>query len=106
MQLINPSPDAGKTCGNSLIIQPRENGMKWITELLTKWLLCLAASGTAVCLAWEEPKITRPQLQIINGSSQTVDVFWLQSDNERVANGSIAPGKNTIIGTTIGHRFI
>ena len=35
----------------------------------------------------------RPVLQILNGSQQTLDVFWLKSDAERVPNGSIAPGK-------------
>jgi hypothetical protein len=48
---------------------------------------------------------TRPRLQIINGSSQTVNIFWLKSDTERVSNGSVAPGKNTVITTTLGHRF-
>ncbi len=47
----------------------------------------------------------RPVLQILNGSPQTLDVFWLKSDAERVANGSIAPGKDTTIITTLGHRF-
>ena len=47
----------------------------------------------------------RPKLQILNGSAQTVDVFWLRSDAERVPNGTIEPGKETSITTTIGHRF-
>src|SRR5689334_3401716 len=56
----------------------------------------------AAIYAAEEP---RPQLQIINGTDQTVDIFWLKSDTERVANGSVEPGKNTVITTTLGHRF-
>lgn len=48
----------------------------------------------------------RPRLQIINGTGQTVDVFWLKSDTERVPNGTVEPGKNTNITTTLGHRFI
>jgi dipeptidyl-peptidase-4 len=47
----------------------------------------------------------RPKIQIINGSTQAVDVFWLKSDTERVPNGSVAPGENTVITTTLGHRF-
>lgn len=47
----------------------------------------------------------RPRLQIINGSSQTIDILWLKSATERVPNGSVAPGKDTIITTTLGHRF-
>ena len=47
----------------------------------------------------------RPRLQIINGSEQPIDVFWLKSDTERVPNGSVQPGQDTIITTTIGHQF-
>jgi len=47
----------------------------------------------------------RPTLQIINGSSQPIDIFWLKLDTERVPNGSVAPGKDTVITTTLGHRF-
>ncbi len=47
----------------------------------------------------------RPRLQILNGSKQGVDIFWLKSDTDRVANGSLEPGKETVITTTIGHRF-
>lgn len=60
--------------------------------------LCLLGTG----LSAEAP---RPSLQIINGSSQPVDVFWLKSASERVPNGSVAPGKDTVITTTLGHRF-
>ena len=56
----------------------------------------------AAALADELP---RPKLQIFNGSVQPVDVFWLKSDTERVPNGTVAPGKETFITTTIGHRF-
>jgi hypothetical protein len=28
----------------------------------------------------------RPRLQILNGSPQTIDVFWMKSENERVSN--------------------
>ncbi|MDZ4848780.1 MAG: sialate O-acetylesterase [Pirellulaceae bacterium] len=47
----------------------------------------------------------RPKLQIINGSAQTVDVYWLNPNAERVPNGSVEPGKNTVISTTLGHHF-
>ena len=78
--------------------------MKRIAQLLAMCLPYLATTA-AVCLAWDAPQTGRAQLQIINGSPQTVDVFWLKSDTQRVSNGSIPPGKNTIIRTTIGHRF-
>ena len=48
----------------------------------------------------------RPKLQIINGSTQPIDIFWLKTDAERVANGSVAAGKDTVITTTLGHRFV
>lgn len=47
----------------------------------------------------------RPRLQIINGSSKTIEVFWLKNATERISNGSVAPGDDTIITTTLGHRF-
>jgi|GEM_PF-35047 len=52
-----------------------------------------------------ERRFGRPRLQIINGTSSTVDVFWLKSADERIRNGSVDPGKNTVITTTLGHRF-
>jgi hypothetical protein len=60
----------------------------------------------SVMLAGQAMGSERPRLQILNGSRQTVDVFWLKSDAERVPNGSVEPGKDTIITTTIGHRFV
>ena len=51
-------------------------------------------------------EIPRPKLQIINGSGQSVDIFWLKSDTERVPNGTVEPGQETILTTTLGHRFI
>ena len=47
----------------------------------------------------------RPRLQIINASKQPLEVFWLQSKTERVPNGTVAPGEDTVITTTLGHRF-
>ena len=57
------------------------------------------------CHAADRPKSARPKLQILNGSSRPIDVFWLKSDTERVSNGSVDPGKHTVITTTLGHRF-
>ncbi len=47
----------------------------------------------------------RPRLQILNGTGETADIFWLKSDTGRVSNGPVEPGRNSIITTTIGHRF-
>ena len=59
---------------------------------------------TSVVFAQERGS-RRPKLQILNGGAQTVDVFWLKPDGGRVPNGTIAPGRDTTITTTIGHRF-
>lgn len=48
----------------------------------------------------------RPRLQILNGSDQPVEVFWLKNDEERVSVATIAPSANDVVDTTIGHRFL
>lgn len=49
--------------------------------------------------------LDRPKLQIINGTAQVVEVFWINENGEQIPNGTVQPGKHTIIGTTLGHRF-
>jgi hypothetical protein len=71
-------------------------------NLLPRLIFLSAFFLSALCPAAEPP---RPKLQVINGSAQPVDIFWLKSATERVPNGSVAPGANTIITTAIGHRF-
>jgi hypothetical protein len=61
--------------------------------------------GVAAPLAGAPGSAPRPQLQIINGSAEAVNVFWLKTDTERIANGTVPAGEHTIITTTIGHRF-
>ena len=50
--------------------------------------------------------LDRPKLQILNAGEKTVEVFWIAADGKRVPNGKIEPGKDSIIGTTLGHRFV
>lgn len=69
------------------------------------WLAGLVHLSTILCQANDESASPRPRLQIINGSTQPIEVFWLKSDTERVSNGRIAPGKQEFIHTTLGHRF-
>ena len=45
------------------------------------------------------------QLQIQNACGHAVDVFWLKDAIERVPNGSIDPGSEILVETTVGHRF-
>ncbi len=68
-------------------------------------LVPLALLACTPAPAADMPASPRPKLQIINGSSETIDVFWLKSETERISNGSVAPGKETSITTTLGHRF-
>ncbi len=73
-------------------------------------VLCFSVVAAMLALipvarAAEELAGSRPKLQIINGSGQPADIFWLKSATERMANGSVAPGKDKIITTTLGHRF-
>jgi hypothetical protein len=60
----------------------------------------------ALCGSVDAADRQRPELQIINGSGQIVDIFWLESESHRVPNGSVAPGKDVTITTTLGHRFV
>jgi hypothetical protein len=62
-------------------------------------------SSAPVIGAADEAPRSRPRLQIINGSDQAIDIFWLKSDAERVPNGSVEPGADTIFTTSPGHRF-
>ncbi len=66
------------------------------------WGLCwlvLMVAGTDL------HAVERPRLQIINGSSGPVDVYWLKSPTERVLNGKVDPNKHLVITTTLGHQF-
>lgn len=50
--------------------------------------------------------LERPKLQIINAAPNAIEVFWEMNDGHRVSNGKIEPGKDKIIGTTLGHLFV
>ena len=71
-----------------------------------RYLLPAALFGFSALVALPLFAEEQPQLQIINGSKEIIDVFWLESDTQRVPNGSIEPGKNHIISTTLGRRFV
>jgi len=65
--------------------------MNTTTHLVGIVLLPLLAFASAAFA--QERGSHRPKLQILNGSAQTADVFWLKNEAERVANGTVAPGK-------------
>src|SRR5262245_18415761 len=69
-------------------------------------LLGLTLPALVCCAGAQDSPRVRPHLQIINGSAQPVDLFRLKSETERVPNRSIAPGRDSVIATTIGHRFV
>jgi hypothetical protein len=50
--------------------------------------------------------LERAKLQVINAGQNSVEVFWIPPDGQRVPNGKIEPGKHHVIGATIGHRFV
>jgi hypothetical protein len=73
--------------------------------------LVLAGALAAACPALGRAdeggvEAPRPKLQVINGGTHPVDVFWLKTEAERVPNGTVAPGKDTFITTTLGHQFL
>ena len=70
-------------------------------QLIPAVLLGLSALATLSLRAEESP-----QFQIINGSKEIIDVFWQESDSRRVAQGSVEPGRDRLISTTLGHRFV
>ena len=51
-------------------------------------------------------KTTQARLWFFNGSAEKVEISWLKSPQERVAQETLDPGKETVITTTLGHRFI
>lgn len=63
--------------------------------------LCAFVVHASLAESWAD----RPKLRILNGSDQTIEIFWLKSEQERVPNGVVRPGKDTVITTTLGHRF-
>ena len=84
--------------------------MKFISYLVIFLAFSILPSCTQVLTTTNftnsfESNSNRPKLQIINGSQQTLKIFWLKSDQERIPNGEVKPGKETFITTTLGHRF-
>jgi hypothetical protein len=68
---------------------------------------CLAAAAPIVLNAADEAgDEPRPLLQVINGSREPVDVFWLREPDDRVPTATVEPGDADVITTTLGHRFV
>ncbi|MFK7851362.1 MAG: hypothetical protein AB8D78_10330 [Akkermansiaceae bacterium] len=71
-------------------------------QLLKAYLLatCFATLAHA-----QTDEASRPKLQFLNGSEEVAKIFWLSPEGEKISNGEIKPGENSIITTTLGHRF-
>lgn len=48
----------------------------------------------------------RSSLQIINASPQPVEIFWQKSADERISNGKVKAGRQKIMETALGHKFV
>ena len=98
------SPAAGDFCGSTPRTVWRSHSLNCPGFFVCTVLAFACAVSRGDGLGRNDPP--RPKLQIINGSSQTVDIYWLKTPAERVPNGSVAPGRDTTIETTLGHRFV
>ncbi len=65
----------------------------------------LSLSEREVPTADEIAAPQRAKLQILNGSQQSIEVFWNKSPTERVPSGRVEAGKSITLTTTLGHRF-
>ena len=99
----NPMQGGESHCRNVSMVRPFTPTPPFGYSYLHRCFTVLAVLSLSCIEAFSEE---RPQLQILNGSQQTIDVFWIKSENERVPNGEIAPGRDTIITTSLGHRFL
>ncbi|MCA9123112.1 MAG: hypothetical protein H6822_19945 [Planctomycetaceae bacterium] len=81
--------------------------LRQLSCCLVLLLVGFAVNALAQITRGESPQaeFPRPTLQIINGSGDPIDLFWINDQGERVSNGRVPPGKDAIITTTIGHRF-
>jgi len=79
--------------------------MNFSRNLIACSLTLLIFGALATHGKTEDPEPRRPKLQILNGSLQSIDVFWIANDSQRVPSGTIAPGESLTLTTTLGHRF-
>jgi hypothetical protein len=106
---VDPSPSRGA-------YRILRGMMKWRPPPLRNHMLQRACSRVlVVAIALWSPQLRaqtapaaapRPQLRILNGSTEPARVFWCQGEQERVDNGRIEPGGHRDITTTLGHRFV
>jgi hypothetical protein len=81
------------------------NGVVWRRMVPVVFAIVAVSIGSGVAVGGPAPEERRPRLQIINGTDEPVTVTWLADDGRRVPQGTVAAGGDTVITTTIGHRF-
>lgn len=79
--------------------------MKLLGILATSFALLLPAGPPGFAAEGDDTAPPPPRLQIINGRSHVIDIFWRTSDRARVAHDAVAASQATVITSTIGHRF-
>ena len=78
-----------------------------LSVCLTVGLATMAAAAVVAASSPNTNQVAvRPVLQVINGSRQPIDIWWLRTAEDRVHNGQLQPGSQISINTTIGHRFL
>ncbi|WP_397571185.1 DUF885 family protein [Schlesneria sp. T3-172] len=77
----------------------------WFSLAIGTILLTITVQVFADESPSQKAEFPRPQLQMINGSPQTIDIFWQKSSTEKVPSGTVEPGKDLILSTTLGHQF-
>jgi len=82
-------------------------GRRLVPRRRIPWqVLWLAFGATSMAADIPVAEALRPTLQVINGTMQPFDIFWQKSPTERLPQGAVAPGKSTVLTTTLGHRFV
>jgi len=80
-----------------------------IGQYLVVLLVCLLCESSLSLFSIQgratAQDVLEPKLQILNGTDRALDVFWIQSDTQRVFNRTLEPGQQSSITTTLGHRF-
>lgn len=89
---------------------PKPSRSLALRQRLVVLVSLVALSYGSLCQAADPPsrafqEARRPRLQVINGSDQAIDLFWINDSGERELNGTLEPGNDTTIRTTLGHRF-
>lgn len=74
--------------------------------MVRRYLSAIAVLGVCIVSTLPSAAVESPQLNIINGSEETIDIFQQESEGKRCANGIIQPGKSELISTVLGNRFV